>query len=537
YAGTPGSVTLLGFTAAELNVLDNISNAGNLIATSNASWAVLGGASGPAPANKVLIAQFTTNGTFSFKLNLQLGTPTPGVSQNYVAENPTGSEILFPGLIYPAPSNPTALVSIASNVSFPVCQGTSVTFTATPTNGGATPSYQWKKNGVNVGSNSPTYTSSTLANNNEIKCIMTSSIPGALNNPATSNAIIAGILSAPSVPQVTATGPTTYCSGTNLCTLSTPTTPGLSYQWIKGSNPIAGATNAVYVPTSTSSSNYKVIVTNSLGCSKTSSATAITVNKNPTATVTSSGPTTFCSGANACTLTANAGAGLSYQWFKGSNPLANATGISYVPTSSSNSYKVRVTNANGCTKTSSSTAIVVNPLPTATITPQGPTTFCAGDSVILQASSGAGLTYQWLQGTSVISGATASSYTAKLARTYKVTVTNANGCSKTSKGLKTTINCREGELAGAEQIAQLELYPNPNDGNFMVHYSGSNENSTSITLHIVDMTGRMVHSETIETMDGTLSARVSPGSSLAAGIYFVRLLDGENEVVGKFIVE
>ncbi|MBL7923956.1 MAG: hypothetical protein JNL88_07140, partial [Bacteroidia bacterium] len=38
YAGTPGSVTLLGFTAAELNVLDNISNAGNLIATSNASW-------------------------------------------------------------------------------------------------------------------------------------------------------------------------------------------------------------------------------------------------------------------------------------------------------------------------------------------------------------------------------------------------------------------------------------------------------------------------------------------------------------------
>lgn len=42
----PSSVTLLGFTANELATLDNTSNAGGLVPTTNASWAVLGGASG-----------------------------------------------------------------------------------------------------------------------------------------------------------------------------------------------------------------------------------------------------------------------------------------------------------------------------------------------------------------------------------------------------------------------------------------------------------------------------------------------------------
>ena len=78
-------------------------------------------------------------------------------------------------------------VSIAASVN-PICTGTSVTFTATPTNGG-TPTYQWKLNGTNIGNGTDTYTSTTLANNDVVTCVLTSSATCATGNPATSNAI------------------------------------------------------------------------------------------------------------------------------------------------------------------------------------------------------------------------------------------------------------------------------------------------------------------------------------------------------------
>ena len=86
-------------------------------------------------------------------------------------------------------ANQAASVSIASSdADNTICSGTSVTFTATPTNGG-TPSYQWKVNGSDVGTNSNTYTSTTLANNDAVTVEMTSTATCATGSPATSNSI------------------------------------------------------------------------------------------------------------------------------------------------------------------------------------------------------------------------------------------------------------------------------------------------------------------------------------------------------------
>jgi hypothetical protein len=65
--------------------------------TSDGAWAALGGVKGPTSENGVLIAQLTTNGKLSFRLNVQIGKPEGGYIQ-FVAKNPEGTEIQFNGL-------------------------------------------------------------------------------------------------------------------------------------------------------------------------------------------------------------------------------------------------------------------------------------------------------------------------------------------------------------------------------------------------------------------------------------------------------
>ena len=79
----------------------------NEFSTDNGGWFALGGAKGldSLGTNKILIGQFTTDGEFSFEFNVQLGTPTPGISEKYVAINPVASDFTHSGLIYNSRKN------------------------------------------------------------------------------------------------------------------------------------------------------------------------------------------------------------------------------------------------------------------------------------------------------------------------------------------------------------------------------------------------------------------------------------------------
>ena len=97
--------------------------------------------------------------------------------------------IQHPAIQYPVSVNPLLPVSITISASAnPFCVGNPVTFTATPTNGGTTPSYQWKVNGVNAGTDSPNYTYNP-ANGDLVSCVLTSSIACPITNPITSNTL------------------------------------------------------------------------------------------------------------------------------------------------------------------------------------------------------------------------------------------------------------------------------------------------------------------------------------------------------------
>ncbi len=78
-------------------------------------------------------------------------------------------------------------------------------------------------------------------------------------------------------------------------------------------------------------------------------------------------------------------------------------------------------------------------IPQATIFASGPTTFCDGDSVVLNSNTGTGLTWQWREGGSDISGATASSFTAVAAGSYSVLITNGGMCYDESLPVTVTV--------------------------------------------------------------------------------------------------
>ena len=110
--GTPVTPSVLGISN-ELDIFDQ--TVGSTFTTTNGAISTLGGVEGVTASNHVLIGQFTTNGDFSFKLNLQILTPVPGESQIFVADTPTGTELTDTSLTYN--SNPNGGVGIEESIA------------------------------------------------------------------------------------------------------------------------------------------------------------------------------------------------------------------------------------------------------------------------------------------------------------------------------------------------------------------------------------------------------------------------------------
>jgi hypothetical protein len=100
----------------------------------------------------------------------------------------------------------------------PVVKDIPVTFTAVPVNGGAAPSYQWKVNGLNVGTNSATYAYLPV-NGDDVSCVLTSNASCVSGNPATSNVISMEVEGVPE--NITVTG--TIVDGQDKCYSATQT--------------------------------------------------------------------------------------------------------------------------------------------------------------------------------------------------------------------------------------------------------------------------------------------------------------------------
>lgn len=285
-------------------------------------------------------------------------------------------------------------MSVATTGSTAFCTGGSVTLTAA----GGFASYLWSNGATTqsiivnaTGSFSVTgYTSSGCSSVSSSTAVVVSAFPSA---------------------SVTANGPTAFCVGDSV-ELSAPA--GHSYVWNNGAT-----TQSIVV---SQAGNYTVQVTNASGCQATSAATTVSVNALPVATITASGSTSLCAGDQ---VTLSAPAGMSYLWSTGATTQT-------ISVSQAGNYTVQVTNASGCQATSVATTVSLNLVPVATVTANGPTAFCPGDSLELTVS-GVG---QILWNT----GQTGTSIWAKATGVYSASVTDSNGCTGMSNSISVTLN-------------------------------------------------------------------------------------------------
>lgn len=318
------------------------------------------------------------------------------------------------------------------------------------------------------------------------------------------------------LPTITASD-TIICSPSSLLLVASA---GTSYQWYKNNLPISGAIYQTY--SATLGGSYKAVITTNCGAI-TSNTINITLYNKPTITLTTSGPTSFCSGGSVTINAASdAGANATYQWYLNSTQIVSANTSSYTATASG-TYKVIVTNSlSGCTRVSS--GVIVKILdPTSSINASGPLTFCAGGSVLFTAATnaGTGATYQWYKSVNAISGATNNSYTAIAAGAYKVRVTNTSGCTKLSTGKNVTINCR---LGNDGHIGLIAVIPNPNTGSFTFEYAGLNTEENGIaTVQLYSSIGQNVYEFKIDVKDGYVSEELNLKGIVPKGIYLLKM--------------
>ncbi len=280
------------------------------------------------------------------------------------------------------PNLPVSVSIVSSDADNTICDGTSITFTATPVNGGNT-SYQWLLNGNNVGSNQDTYTTSSLVNGDEVSVVLTSDIaPCATGNPATSNSIITTVnANQPvSVTIISSDNDNTICEGSSVTFTATPVNGGAnpSYQWLLNGNNV-GSDQDTYITSSLIDGDVVTVVLTSditpcaTGNPATSNSNAITVNANqPVSVNISATASAICQG-TAVTFTAtpvNGGTNPAYQWYIGSNPVSGETSSTYTSSllNDGDGISVVLTSditpcATGNPATSNTITISVNPVP------------------------------------------------------------------------------------------------------------------------------------------------------------------------------
>lgn len=426
FTGSPIDVAWLNSPLCRGATVDVPYTVNTSVNANNTYTVQLSNASGSfaSPVNIGTLASTALTGTIS--ATIPIGTaPGNGYRIRINSSQPVqlGSPNPNPITVIATPTQP-GTINVTGNTTF--CSGTGSATLSISNQSGM--NYQWIKNDtVFVGTNS----NSLVANLPGVyKIIIYNDCDSIVSN----SSITITSIDAPIAPSINTSGPTTFCNGGNV-ELSVTAQTGVTYQWKNGNANVGTNTNTY---TATAAGVYTVVLSNS--CGNVTSVNSITValsGTSPTAPIISANATTICAGSSANLSVPNQN-GVNYQWkLDGNNIGANTNTL---VATNAGIYTIEVSNSCGTVLSSNSISLLVNNPPNEpTITANGATTFCQGQSVDLSIIMQSGVTYQWtLNGNTI--GTNTNTLTATQAGLYEITVTNNCGSENASNTIQVSIS-------------------------------------------------------------------------------------------------
>ncbi|MFN5704713.1 MAG: PKD domain-containing protein, partial [bacterium] len=423
-----------------------------------------------------------------------------------------------------------------------ICGGQTITFTATPTNGGTSPAYKWYRNGVLLsGQTSATLATSLVENNDTITCELTSSEICQSGGPAMSNNYITKVNPLPN-------SNFTNANTNRTVNFTSTSTNALTYAWSFGDGNTSTSPNPSHTYSADGSFDVTLITSNTCGSD--------TILKGVTVTTLDANVTGITAPVSGCNLTATSQVRIrvrnnrataltdvpvSYQINGGTIvneviPTIGAGGLAiYTFTTTADLSADGAYNVTGWASlpndfnTSNDTfkvAVFNQSAPDAVFTSE----VIGGDLTVNNASDEglAATTYAWNFGDGFTSADKNPTHTYAAAGTYTVSLIAVNNCG--SDSMKTTVTVTAVGINNTVNAKNVMVYPNPNNGKFNVDFQLDLRDN--VTVKIVNLNGQTVYSNNIgNTSAENLSIDLS---ELAAGVYTLKV-EGVNTQITKKI--
>lgn len=422
-------------------------------------------------------ATFQTNGFFN---NLQGGTYNVVVTDANGCSSTVSSETI----------QGTGVFSVTSTITGETCLDSNGSITVTE-NGGASP-YQYSIDGGLNFQSTGLFTGLSANNYN----ITLQDANGCLTTTTSTLTNQGGFT-------LTITPDQTICFGNPTTIAAGGAGSGSSYSWDNG---VGSGSNHIITPSSTTT--YTVIANDIQGCSRTMS-TVVTVNSQPTVTVTPSNPT-ICNGES---VTLVASGAQSYVW-------NNGTTLNSITVTPSSQTQYVVIGQNGsCSGTPTNIMINVDPSPTI-VANASPLTVPIGGTVNFNNNGSVATTYNWTFGDGTTSSQGSPSHTYNTDGTYNVVLSGDLGnCSKTDTIIIIVGNGGPTSIDNFNIEEAITVFPNPNNGTFnltikLPYYQ-------NIEFSIFDAIGKQVYTNKEENI---LSKEMSINlDNQAKGIYYLKI--------------